>query len=76
MAYLQALSQVHRSILCQDGSAFEDMFSVSGAHAQSPITDEEPAIEVGEGDSDDRPIYLHGDSVEQFGDLLWSLYAL
>ena len=73
------LSQVHRSILAQDGSTFENMFFLSSAHARppGPITNEEElVIEIGEGDSDEQPIHLHGDSVDQFRDLLWCLYAL
>ena len=31
---------------------------------------------VVEGKSDETPIALHGDKVEEFMDLLWALYAL
>ncbi|KAF8157892.1 hypothetical protein B0H34DRAFT_858790 [Crassisporium funariophilum] len=66
------LFKVHRSILAQDGSMFENMFSL-GAHAQTEVAGEG----VGEeGAVDDHPICLQGDSPVQFSDLLWSLYAL
>lgn len=51
------------------------MFSVCNAHVQPPIANKELVVS-GEGDSDDTPIYLHGDSADEFRDLLWSLYAL
>ena len=79
ITYLQALPQVHRSILAQDGSIFEDVFSPScsdsDARSRPPTTIQGLAVERG-GDSDDTPIYLQGDSVDEFRDLLWSLYAL
>lgn len=31
---------------------------------------------VAEGDSDDNPIRLQGDTAEEFRALLWALYAL
>ncbi|KAK1229922.1 hypothetical protein PQX77_007021 [Marasmius sp. AFHP31] len=60
------LFKVHRYLLSRDGSAFEGMFSLD--HIRSGT--------VSEGDSDDNPIALHGDTPEEFRALLWSLYAL
>ncbi|CAA7262790.1 unnamed protein product [Cyclocybe aegerita] len=58
------LFKVHRSVLARDGSTFENMFSL-----------EEYSL-VQEGCSDENPIHLQGDSVEEFQELLWCLYAL
>ena len=33
-------------------------------------------LEEKEGVTDENPIRLHGDTVDEFRDLLWSLYAL
>ncbi|KAL0579426.1 hypothetical protein V5O48_002597 [Marasmius crinis-equi] len=60
------LFKVHRYILSRDGSAFEGMFSLD--HIRSGTANE--------GDSDNNPIILHGDTPEEFRALLWSLYAL
>lgn len=63
--------QVHRSTLTKDKSTFDTMFSLpSDSGADSSMT-------VGpEGESDDNPIRLQGDTAEEFRALLWALYAL
>jgi len=58
---------------------FENMFSLNAQRAQvsgSTTTNSEGLVTKEEGDSDETPIYLQGDSVDEFRDLLWSLYAL
>lgn len=54
--------QVHRSLLLRERSAFTDMISL-------------PNLYLEEGTNDTSPIVL-SDTVEQFRDLLWILYAL
>ncbi|KAK7460552.1 hypothetical protein VKT23_009272 [Stygiomarasmius scandens] len=61
------LFKVHRYILSRDGSAFEGMFS---------LDDHVPLNGNKEGDSDENPIILHGDTPDEFRSLCWSLYAL
>ena len=57
-------AQVHRTLLAKDGSLFSSMFSLpQGEH------------EI-EGTSDDCPIWLQGESVSEFKNFLWVLYAL
>ncbi|KAF8895579.1 hypothetical protein BD779DRAFT_1500322 [Infundibulicybe gibba] len=63
------LFKVHRSMLIKDHSAFEGMFSLDKHSGQS---DGSPP----EGETDEDPIYLQGDTPEEFRALLWSLYAL
>ncbi|KAH7925584.1 hypothetical protein BV22DRAFT_1033856 [Leucogyrophana mollusca] len=58
------LFNVHRTILSKDQSSFSTMFTLP----QGDL----PA----EGTSDDNPIVLHGDTVEEFRNFLWVLYAL
>ena len=69
-----ATLQVHRSVLTKDKSAFETMFQLSGeadsARSESSVTIAQ------EGESDDNPIKLQGDTADEFRALLWSLYAL
>ena len=65
--YLNSLAQflieVHRCYLLREPSAFGDMFSL-------------PAVQGScEGRSDEAPVPLF-DTVEQFRDLLWALYAM
>ena len=66
--------QVHRSVLTKDKSAFETMFQLSGetdsARSDSSMTAAQ------EGESDDNPIRLQGDTADEFRALLWALYAL
>lgn len=63
------LFKVHRYLLSRDGSAFEGMFSLD----QIRLNEESDG---NEGDSDENPIVLHGDTPDEFRALLWSLYAL
>jgi len=65
------LFKVHRSTLTKDKSTFDTMFSLpSDSSSDSSMT-------VGpEGESDDNPIHLQGDTAEEFRALLWALYAL
>lgn len=35
-----------------------------------------PTADDAEGSSDDNPVYLAGDTVAEFRNLLWALYAL
>ncbi|KAL0961353.1 hypothetical protein HGRIS_006309 [Hohenbuehelia grisea] len=62
------LFKVHRSILANDTSIFEEMFNPSEHRDAS----EEPE----DGLSDELPIRFPEDTVSQFRALLWSLYAL
>lgn len=63
------LFKVHRYLLARDGSAFEGMFALDNVLI--------PGTSDGkEGDSDQHPIILHGDTPDEFRALLWSLYAL
>ncbi|OAX44325.1 hypothetical protein K503DRAFT_852740 [Rhizopogon vinicolor AM-OR11-026] len=57
------LFNVHRTILSKDQSSFGPMFTL-------------PQGESTEGLSDDNPIVLQGDSVQEFRHFLWALYAL
>ncbi|KAH9936087.1 uncharacterized protein B0H18DRAFT_972097 [Fomitopsis serialis] len=67
------LFKVHRSILMKDKSAFETMFQLS-TEADSARSD--CSTTVTEGESDDNPIRLQGDTGDEFRALLWALYAL
>ncbi|PCH40289.1 hypothetical protein WOLCODRAFT_136764 [Wolfiporia cocos MD-104 SS10] len=67
------LFKVHRSILMKDKSAFETMFQLT-AETESARSD--CSMTVPEGESDDNPIRLQGDTAEEFRSLLWALYAL
>ena len=58
------VSQVHRTTLSKDSSSFSSMFSLPRG--------DKPA----EGQSDDNPVILVGDTVSQFRNFLWALYAL
>lgn len=58
-------AQVHRTMLSRDASMFGTMFAL-------PI----PTADNAEGSSDDNPVYLAGDTVTEFRNLLWALYAL
>ncbi|KAI0763568.1 hypothetical protein BD413DRAFT_616225 [Trametes elegans] len=68
------LFKIHRSVLTKDTSAFETMFQLSGetdsARSDSSMTAAQ------EGESDDNPIRLQGDTADDFRALLWALYAL
>lgn len=56
--------QVHRTLLSKDSSLFSSMFEL-------PQGDQEV-----DGTSDSCPIYLNGESVAEFKNFLWVLYAL
>ncbi|KAI9430552.1 hypothetical protein H4582DRAFT_2016394 [Lactarius indigo] len=58
------LFNVHRTTLSKDSSSFSSMFSLPRG--------DKPA----EGQSDDNPVVLGGDTVSQFRNFLWALYAL
>ncbi len=62
-------SQVHQHILSRDSSTFVDLFS-------SDMCNIEDRSFQQEGCNDEKPIQLQGDTVDEFRDLLWCLYAL
>ncbi|KAG1879156.1 hypothetical protein F4604DRAFT_1891821 [Suillus subluteus] len=67
------LFRVHRSILTKDKSTFDSMFSLDSDLRSSSST----SVTAGpEGESDDNPIRLQGDTAQEFRALLWALYAL
>ncbi|KAF8558324.1 hypothetical protein OG21DRAFT_1433586 [Imleria badia] len=69
------LFKVHRSALTKEKSTFESMFSLDSDLRSS--TTNSSGVTVGpEGESDDNPIRLQGDTADEFRSLLWSLYAL
>lgn len=65
-------------MLAKDKSTFDAMFGLE-AHTMVVDIDDRDDINTRvqmEGETDDNPIHLHGDTVEEFRALLWSLYAL
>ncbi|KAI0087776.1 hypothetical protein BDY19DRAFT_892283 [Irpex rosettiformis] len=68
------LFKVHRSTLMKDKSAFETMFQLSSETDSS--RSDMSATQSTEGDADENPIRLQGDTADEFRALLWSLYAL
>lgn len=67
------MTQVHRSALTKEKSTFESMFSLDSDLRSSTNSN----VTVGpEGESDDNPIRLQGDTADEFRSLLWALYAL
>lgn len=58
------LFNLHRTILSRDGSTFNMLLTL-------PQGDK-----LVEGESDESPIVLPGDTVEEFRDLLWAFYSL
>ena len=66
--------QVHRSVLTKDKSAFETMFQLSG-ETDSARSDSSMTV-AQEGEGDDNPIRLQGDTADEFRALLWALYSL
>lgn len=66
---------MHRSTLTKDKSVFEGMFALArdATAAESP---DGGARAPREGDSDDHPIRLQGDTPDELRALLWALYAL
>ncbi|KAF8962976.1 hypothetical protein BDZ97DRAFT_1920104 [Flammula alnicola] len=71
----EILFKVHRHILARDGSTFENMFSLD-VHAEANTPTNGSIIFQQDGGSDENPIQLQGDTVDEFRDLLWCLYAL
>ena len=65
---------MHRSTLTKDKSAFETMFQLS-SETDSSRSESSVTVAV-EGESDDNPIRLQGDTADEFRALLWALYAL
>ena len=57
--FLKAMRKVHRTLLSRDSSLFSDMFSLP-----------QPSKDV-DGRSDDFPLVLSGDTVEEFKSFLW-----
>ncbi|KAH9889764.1 hypothetical protein C8Q73DRAFT_653099 [Cubamyces lactineus] len=68
------LFKVHRSVLTKDKSAFETMFQLSGETDSARSDSSMSAAQ--EGECDENPIRLHGDTADEFRALLWALYAL
>jgi hypothetical protein len=64
---IQELLQVHRSHLIKDKSAFNSMLSLK-AHVSHGVR--------GQGESDENPIHLQGDTVAEVRALMWCFYAL
>ncbi|KIK69785.1 hypothetical protein GYMLUDRAFT_34183 [Collybiopsis luxurians FD-317 M1] len=58
------LFNVHRSLLSRDNSSFSSLFTLP--QGSQPV----------EGQSDDNPIILRGDTPSEFRHFLWALYAL
>lgn len=65
---------MHRSTLTKDKSAFETMFQLS-SETDSSRSDSSMTVTT-EGEGDENPIRLQGDTADEFRALLWSLYAL
>ena len=58
----------------KDKSAFETMFQLS---SETDSSRSESSVTLAtEGESDDNPIRLQGDTADEFRALLWALYAL
>lgn len=55
-------------MLTKDGSAFDNMFALDDNATSNGSSKE--------GENDDSPIHLPGDTAGEFRALLWSLYAL
>ncbi|KAF9236486.1 hypothetical protein BU15DRAFT_49906, partial [Melanogaster broomeanus] len=70
------LFKVHRSALTKEKSTFDSMFSLdSDLRSSSGSTNSSVTVGL-EGESDDNPIRLQGDTADEFRSLLWALYAL
>ncbi|EIW81192.1 hypothetical protein CONPUDRAFT_55683 [Coniophora puteana RWD-64-598 SS2] len=68
------LFRVHRSTLTKDKSTFDSMFSLDSdlrSHSAGGSNAVRP-----EGESDENPITLQGDTADEFRALLWALYSL
>ncbi|EGN98550.1 hypothetical protein SERLA73DRAFT_183611 [Serpula lacrymans var. lacrymans S7.3] len=71
------LFKVHRSTLTKDKSTFDSMFSLDSDLRSSSGQSSSSSVTAGaEGESDDNPIRLQGDTADEFRALLWALYAL
>ncbi|TCD70172.1 hypothetical protein EIP91_004642 [Steccherinum ochraceum] len=68
------LFKVHRSNLTKDKSAFEGMFQLSSENDSSKSDSSMTVAQ--EGENDDSPIRLQGDTADEFRALLWALYSL
>jgi hypothetical protein len=64
LRYKPYIIQVHKAFLSRDSSTFEGMFSVPQGDSNV------------DGGSDQQPITLRGDTVEQFRSLIFIVYAL
>jgi hypothetical protein len=65
-------------MLAKDKSTFDGMFGLEAHTMIIDVDDQDDSntrVQM-EGETDDNPIHLHGDTAEEFGALLWSLYAL
>jgi len=62
-SYPENVAQVHQFLFAQDDSTFVDLFSLP-----------QEELSTMEGSSDDNPIVLQGDKVEEFRALCWALY--
>ncbi|KAH9936089.1 uncharacterized protein B0H18DRAFT_972108 [Fomitopsis serialis] len=60
------LFNVHRTMLSRDSSMFSTMFAL-------PVPS---AGDGAEGSCDENPVYLAGDTITEFRNFLWALYAL
>ncbi|KAH7884965.1 hypothetical protein F5I97DRAFT_1810244 [Phlebopus sp. FC_14] len=72
------LFKVHRSALTKEKSTFDSMFSLDAdLRSSANVPSNSSGVTVGpEGESDDNPIRLQGDTADEFRALLWALYAL
>ncbi|KAF9221488.1 hypothetical protein BS17DRAFT_737146 [Gyrodon lividus] len=71
------LFKVHRSALTKEKSTFDGMFSLDSDLRSSSSSSSSSSVTIGpEGESDDNPIRLQGDTADEFRSLLWALYAL
>lgn len=65
-------------MLAKDRSTFDGMFGLDTHTMIIDVDDQDDnhtRVQM-EGETDDNPISLRGDTVEEFSALLWSLYAL
>ncbi|KDR83104.1 hypothetical protein GALMADRAFT_88948 [Galerina marginata CBS 339.88] len=69
------LFKVHRQFLARDASAFENMFSLNLDRARQATSSGSMPFQQ-DGNNDENPIRMEGDTPDEFRALLWSLYAL
>jgi hypothetical protein len=67
------LFRVHRTVLSREGTVFDGLFTIHD-HFVGDVSSAE--LLRREGESDDNPIRMEGDSSDEVKALLWSLYAL